>query len=105
MKMIGNLAKVHPLKRDYVATCIKVAEENPVITKLIIFGSSVTDECTAESDVDICIEVADGATGQDVHKVYAELCAACDYNCDILRYHKLDTKMKQTVDGKGVSVY
>ena len=41
----------------------------------------------------------------DLFEVSSSISKACDYNCDILTYGKLQGKIKEKVDTKGVVVY
>ena len=84
---------------------IEVAREYPFVKRLIIFGSTVTDHCTEESDIDVCADVDCPDRGRDLHNLHVALCKTCDANCDILIYRRLDGQIKDEVDRKGVTVY
>lgn len=100
-----NLKKINPLKLQQVMACIEVAKKHPKIRKMIIFGSSVTNDCREDSDVDICLEINGSTRGREMFDLVADLCVACDHNCDILKYHKLNDKFKAEIDKKGVIIY
>ena len=57
--MIKNLNKINPIKKSIllkllarVDSCNKIEK---VIDKIIVFGSAIRNDCTEESDIDICI--------------------------------------------------
>ncbi len=100
-----NIKKINPLKRDQVLSCIKIAQRSSKIAKLIIFGSAVTNQCKDSSDVDICIDVNGPTRGKEIYELSRDICWACDHNCDILTYGKLNREFKNEVDSKGVIVY
>ena len=101
----NNIEKINPLKRDQVISCIKIAQRNSKISKMIIFGSSVRDDCTPNSDVDICLVINGTTKCREMYELARDINYACDYNCDILKYHKLNDKFKQEIESKGVVVY
>lgn len=53
-----NVNKVHPYKQKCVgAVCSSAKSEfSGIVSKIIVFGSSVTYNCRPWSDLDICIE-------------------------------------------------
>ena len=101
----GILNKINIIKRKQVMACIEVAKKYDKIRKMAIFGSSVRDDCTEESDVDICLWI-DGTTHcREMYELSRDINIACEYNCDILKYHKLKGRIKEDIDKKGIIVY
>ncbi len=100
-----DTSRVNRIKLDSVNEMINVARKYPFVKRLIIFGSSVTDYCTEESDIDVCADVDCPDRGRDLHNLHVELCKTCDANCDILIYRRLSGQIKKEVDKKGVIVY
>ncbi len=100
-----DTSRVNRIKLDSVNKMINVARKYPFVKRLIIFGSSVTDYCTEESDIDVCADVDCPDRGRDLHNLHVELCKTCDANCDILIYRRLNGQIKKEVDKKGVIVY
>ena len=99
------LNKINVLKRSQAKACIEAAKKYGKIRKMAIFGSSVRDDCTEESDVDICLWV-DGATrGKEMYDLASDLLDACGNNCDILTYDRLDNKFQSQIDAEGVIIY
>ncbi|WP_026496133.1 nucleotidyltransferase domain-containing protein [Butyrivibrio sp. WCD3002] len=53
---IGNRnIKVADIKRKYLENIVASAEECTFIDKIVLFGSSIEDRCTADSDIDIAV--------------------------------------------------
>ena len=75
------------------------------VKRLIIFGSAVTKECSEDSDVDICIDIIGDTKGLHTYQMNVDLSKACNHNLDILTYNKLQGKIKDEVEKKGVVVY
>lgn len=97
--------KINHFKMDIVNEMISVAKKYPFVKRLIIFGSSVTEHCSEESDIDVCVDVDCPDQGRDLHNLHVDLCKTCDANCDILIYHRLKGKIKDEIDKNGVVVY
>ena len=101
----GNLSKINIIKRKQVEECIKIASENSDIKKIIIFGSAVRNDCTKESDVDMCIKLKKDADKLAFHYTKVSLEKACDNNCDILIFDSLKDWFKKKIEAEGVTVY
>ena len=100
-----DTSRINKIKLDSVNTMIRAARKYPFVKRLIIFGSSVTDRCTEESDIDVCMDVGNKTQGLDLFNFHADLCKSCDFNCDILNYYRLKGNLKNEIDNKGVVVY
>lgn len=100
-----NTSKVNAMKKQEIEKLINIAMETNVVERLIIFGSAVTSDCHKESDIDMCLEVSCETSDKRLRYPVYELNKACDFNCDILFYHKLGAKLKNEIDSKGVTVY
>lgn len=100
-----NIEKINPIKRDQVVSCIRIAQRSPKVVKMIIFGSSVREDCSPASDVDICLVINGTTKCMEMYELARDINYACDYNCDILKYHKLNDKFKKEIESKGVVVY
>ena len=100
-----DTSRVNRIKLDSVNKMIDMARKYPFVKRLVIFGSSVTDYCTEESDIDVCADVDCPDRERDLHNLHVELCKTCDANCDILIYRRLNGQIKGEVDKKGVIVY
>lgn len=51
-----NIHRIYPLKQKIAAQLYKIGEEYKEIKRIYIFGSSVTNRCHIDSDIDICID-------------------------------------------------
>lgn len=51
-----NVSFIHPLKQCATKAIVDVARKDNTVKKVIIFGSSIRDDCDVTSDLDICIE-------------------------------------------------
>ena len=99
------LQKINLLKREQVASCLNIVKNYPFVKKMIIFGSSVTDNCGKTSDLDICLDFDGTFDKMSNYNLHVELRKACNHNCDILKYHKINGEIKNEIDNKGVIVY
>ena len=106
--MIKNLEKINILKKDKIKRGLEFIDEQNktehIIDKVIIFGSAIRDDCTNDSDIDLCL-----VTDYDCHnKAYfntrGKLADIMDDLCDILSYKKLNDDFRKVID-KGVLVY
>lgn len=100
-----KLSSIHDIKKEQISSCISIISKYDFVKRMIIFGSSVTDHCTEDSDVDICIDMEGTTIGLHTFYMDSELSKACNHNCDILTYNKLNGKIKDEIDNKGVIVY
>ena len=74
------------------------------ISKVIAFGSSVTQDCTEESDIDLCFITMN--PDSDIYsQIYDNMEIVMDDLCDILDYDELKGEVKTEIDKKGVAVY
>lgn len=107
LKEIDDLkfSKIHPIKREKVKKACQYVKEYPFIKKMIIFGSAITDYCTNESDIDICLMIDKNKKQKDYIRMYGELPLYIDDLCDILIYDKLNKDWQKQIDEKGVVVY
>ena len=102
---VMNIDRINFLKQKQVSSCVEIVKTLPRIKRMIIFGSSVTEHCDEDSDLDICLDIEGSTKGIDLFEVSKNISKACDYNCDMLTYGKLQGKIKDEVDEKGVVVY
>lgn len=72
---------------------------------MVIFGSSTTDNCDDDSDIDICLFSNFNSKNPVFFQIYGSLPLIMDDICDILVYRNLKGKIKEEVDKKGVTVY
>jgi Predicted nucleotidyltransferases len=103
--MIKNLDKIHILKRKLVYEICKTAASSDIVKRIIVFGSAITDKCTEDSDVDICVDIDCDDKDMRLYTLYINISKTCEYNCDILNYRKLGSDLKRQIDKNGIVVY
>ncbi len=91
-----NCNRVHPLQQDKIAYIVDNLKSDDNINKIIIFGSSVTDQCHVGSDVDIFVQQ------NDKKKVQMPL---CDFPFDLWTNYSVGSGMFDEIKKKGVTVY
>lgn len=99
-----NIYRVYPLKQKIAVQLYKIGEEYKEIKRIYIFGSSVTSRCHIDSDIDICID-ADVSDGMKIFEMQSKIGDACDWNCDIIMYSNLGSRLKETIQKEGVIIY
>lgn len=102
---MNALDQINWRKKDMVAQCIQIAREEKNIKRMIIFGSSVTDACRDDSDIDICLDMRSSLISSETCQTLARMTKACGLNCDILFYPEVKGRLKEEIDNKGVTVY
>ncbi len=103
--MLQNLEKIHPLKKEMVAQICNLPAQYPVIRKIIIFGSSVTDECTEDSDIDVYLDLACDLTDEDARNINTSIGRITDYNVDILYSQLIGERLRTEIFSKGVVIW
>ena len=71
-------------------------KENASVEKIIIFGSSITDRCHIDSDVDVYVQLSDPVPISF---------AACDFVYDLWTNYTVDQRLLSEILSKGVVVY
>lgn len=106
--MIKNLDKINIIKRKFVENGMCFIEQinktEPVVNKIVVFGSAISDECTEDSDIDLCIYSDYNNTNNTYMDMRGKLMDKIGDICDILTYSRLNDNWKEIVD-KGVVVY
>ena len=101
----STLQYIFPAKQKAVQLAIELAKEDERICRLIIFGSAVTMDCGAVSDVDIALDVP-GVDTEDFLKIARRFYLGVPSEVDIVHYNKIKSLLlKNEIDTKGVSVY
>ncbi len=108
MGVILNLDKINPIKREKVRKGMEFVDKmnaiEPVVDKVIVFGSSVRDDCTEESDIDLCLFTNYDTSNKTFFKLRGNLPIVMDDLCDVLKYSKINKDFKCEIE-KGVIVY
>ena len=107
--MIKNIDLLNPLKKERIIKGLefiqKQNEVESVIGAGIIFGSALTNQCTEESDIDICLASKYDCRNNTFFYIYGGLSLIMDNICDIVIYNKIKGKLKNEINKKGVVVY
>ena len=108
MGTIKNLEKINVCKRNKIQKGMAFVDEmnkkEPVIDRVIIFGSAIRDDCTEDSDIDVCIDTQYDTRNSTYFNASGRLPDVMDEICDILKYNRLNQRFKAIVD-QGVVVY
>ena len=108
MGKIVNLEKINSLKRQYVRQGMEYIDRmnavEPVIDRIVVFGSAITDDCTEESDVDLCIFSDYDESNDTYYEARGNLMHEIGDVCDILNFSYIGDDLKRTIE-KGVTVY
>ena len=106
--MCLNDKLINSVKRDKINNAIKYLAQNNskgVIEKVILFGSCITDECTSQSDIDVCFVSSYDSSNSDFFNIYGGFSIAADDLCDIVIYDRVNGKLKNEINNKGVIIY
>ena len=107
--MIFNLEKIHPLKREKLLHGLQFVEEfnknNNNIDKIIVFGSAIRDDCTEDSDIDICFFSKLSIYNIELNTFFGEFPFRCDNVCDIIPFNMIKSSLKDHILNNGVVVY
>lgn len=107
--MIKNLEKINFIKRNKIYNGLKFIEKcnnsQKCINKVYIFGSSIRDDCTNESDVDVCLDSDCEMFDRNLLKIYGEFEKVVDNLCDIMILNKASKKFQNQILDNGILVY
>ncbi len=111
MRFVQNSHSINPLKRDIITNIVAAAQNEPMVRKIIIFGSSIRDDCRADSDVDICIDwKQDCYDSEGVLKPFTismrrKISALTKGHADVVNYDYLKGTYIEDAVKNGVIVY
>lgn len=103
--------QIHPLKRRIVYEIVEMAKKHTCIQKIVVFGSTITDQCTELSDIDLWIDCSIncydslGVFVPEVDEIIREIDAITNYNADILFNEQLVGSDVEDSARNGVCVY
>ena len=107
--MIINIEKINPIKRDKIIKCLEHIDlcnrHKKMVDKVLIFGSSVRNDCTEESDIDICLFTDYSCKDRDYFNLYRKIARKADDICDIFVFKKVSEKFQRHLLNTGVFVY
>lgn len=97
------LKYVFPTKQKDVQKIIEIAKGEKAIREVILFGSSITKNCSFNSDIDIALLI-EGDTSV-FYQIERKIRKAVSSEIDIINYGEIeDPSFKENVD-KGVKIY
>lgn len=107
--MIQNLQYINPVKREKIKKGMEYLSKrnDGCISKVVVFGSSLTENCTDDSDIDLCFFTNATCKNPVYADIYGKMEIVMDDLCDILSYRKLDDHggLKAEIDKNGVVIY
>ena len=106
--MIKNLDKINILKREKVKKGLEFIEQNNshgIINKIVVFGSAVREDCTEDSDIDMCIFSDFTTKNREFFLMMGKMQRAIDDICDIFRYADITEKYQNIINERGIVVY
>ncbi|MBR5313180.1 MAG: nucleotidyltransferase domain-containing protein [Clostridia bacterium] len=101
----STLQYVFPSKQKAVQAAINLAKADSRIERLILFGSAVTMNCGAASDIDIAID-APNVSEEDFLKIARSFYLGVPSELDVVHYNRITNPLlKSEIDRKGVVMY
>ena len=91
-----NIEQIHPIMQKRVKMMIDELSKDNNVQSAIVFGSSVTNHCSSESDIDIYVEI---------NKEKEVPVAAIDCGLDLWTNFSVVSKMFDEIKKTGVIVY
>ena len=100
-----SLQYIFPAKQRAAQAVIDLAEKNPQIQRLCVFGSAVTMDCGMTDDLDIAID-APSVSEEGFLKLCRPFFREIDSEVDVVHYNRIrNASLKKEIDEKGVCVY
>lgn len=110
MGKIMNLDRINPIKRDIVADILSKVDGYPYLKKMVIFGSSIRNDCRKDSDIDIALEWTEDCLDEDylykpfVNPVRDTISTKTKGNNDVVNIGYEGNVLKEAIIN-GVTVY
>lgn len=93
----SNCERIYPIQQRKIRALIDYLSGNSNVELITVFGSSVTNMCHIDSDVDIYVKL-NKPEGNLVHKYF-------DFVFDLWTNYTVDDRLKYEISKKGVIVY
>ncbi len=101
----STLQYVFPSKQKAAQAAIDLAKADDRIERLILFGSAVTMNCGATSDIDIAID-APNVSEEEFLKIARNFYLGVPSELDMVHYNKITSPLlKSEIDRKGAVMY
>lgn len=91
-----NADKIYPIQQNRVREVIDACSNNESVARIIVFGSSVSDRCREDSDLDIYVEMKENS--KPFNKIF-------DFELDLWTNYMVDKQLLKEIDETGVVVY
>ena len=96
---------VFPTQQKAAQQAIELAQANPLIRKLIVFGSAVTLNCGTGSDLDLALVIPE-ASEEDFLRIAHDFYRRIASPIDLIHYDHIHNELlKSEIDKKGVVLY
>ena len=96
------------LIKEIIEDTIEIIKEHHYfnkIEKIILYGSTVENERTFRSDIDICVVFKDKISLREVTKFRINILGEVRDKVDVQVYNALPKKIKKEIDTKGKTLY
>ena len=102
-----NIERIHPIQLDKIKRIIVELDKSHIVRRAVVFGSSVTDACTDDSDLDLCLDLNCSSRDMRLYELSNRIQKICEYSCDLLIYGNIleGSPIKKEIDSKGVDIY
>lgn len=101
----STLQYVFPSKQKAAQAAIDLAKADNRIERLILFGSAVTMNCGATSDIDIAID-APNVSEEEFLKIARSFYLGVPSELDMVHYNRITSPLlKSEIDRKGAVMY
>ena len=108
---IMNIVYIHPLKQRLIVEIVRKAQCDPGVKSIRVFGSSITNRCDFQSDLDLCIDWnfdcydSDGVLVPETVEFLHDISMLTKGNCDVVHYQYLKGTLIEQDAKEGVLVY
>lgn len=92
-----NCEHVYPIQQSRVKELIRILGNDENVKRMLVFGSSVTDNCHIDSDVDVYVELVEDKT--------CSIREFVDFAYDLWTNYNVDSRLKDEILKTGVPVY
>ena len=88
-----NMKRIYPTKQSLIYKLSQSLAPDNRITSIVLFGSSITMQCTKDSDTDLAVRLDSDYINNDTKNNISEtIQEICDWKADILWYDRIDKK-------------
>ena len=90
-----DLSRIYPTKQKIALEINKVLSPDERVISAVLFGSSITMRCSAQSDTDVSIRLKEGfVTRNTKNDISERILELCDWNADIIWFDTLNSGEK-----------